>query len=195
MTIVNLPLNNNSQFSTTYNGYINVYALDKTSYVTGFPQQLSTLKGTLINNNTISFAPFVNSTNDAFWFKLTNGKYVPQKWVNCSLYQQKDSDLNHFFNFQGNFQTNTLNTLYNSNYTINAFIIAFDNSFSTLANTTSPLNQTGNFSITLDTTNIVNIAHLQWGFLMNGYPVYLSEANQQGFTLISDFVKDVCIMS
>ena len=66
MPLVKLPLNNNSQFSTNYNGYIIVYGLDRTSYVTGFPQQLSTLKGTLINNNTIKFTPFENSTNNPY---------------------------------------------------------------------------------------------------------------------------------
>jgi hypothetical protein len=197
MTIVSLPLNNNSQFSTNYSGYINVYGLDKTSYVTGFSQQLSTLKGTLINNNIINFTPFENSTNDQYWFKLTNGKYVPQKWVNCSLYQQKVSDLRQVFNFQGSFQTNTLTTSYgsNNNYTINAFIMAFDSNYSVLGNTSSPLNQTGNFSITLDTTNMINIKSLQWGFLMNGFPVNSSEKNQQGSVLISDYVEPVCSMS
>jgi hypothetical protein len=197
MPLVQLPLNNNSQFSTNYNGYINVYGLDKTSYVTGFPQQLSTLKGTLTNNNTIKFTPFENSTNNPYWFVLSNGKYVPQKWVSCSLYQEKVSDLKQVFNFQGSFQTNTLTTSYgsNNNYTIKAFITAFDSNYSILRNISSPLSQTGNFSITLDTTNIVNINSLQWGLIMSGLPVHSSEKNQQGSVVIGDFIQDVCTMS
>ena len=117
--------------------------------------------------------------------------------MSCSLYQEKVSDLKQVFNFQGSFQTNTLTTSYgsNNNYTIKAFITAFDNNYSILGNISSPLSQTGNFSITLDTTNIVNIKSLQWGFIMSGFPVYSSEKNQQGSVVIGDFIQDVCTMS
>jgi hypothetical protein len=55
-----------------------------------------------------------------------------------------------------------------------------------LAETFSPVNTLGNFEIQLDTTNISDISYIQWGFKMSGYPVYPSEAGNQGCVIIEN---------
>jgi hypothetical protein len=42
----------------------------------------------------------------------------------------------------------------------------------------------GDFSINIDTTNLPDITNLQWGFKISGYPVYPSEAENQGYVTI-----------
>jgi len=188
ISTVQLPLNNNTQFATNYKGFINVFEKNKTSYAYGESQNVANLKGRLINDNAIQYYPFALYDSGPFWFTLINAKYIPQKWIKSSLYQQKDNDLLHNFKFQGNFNTNTLNTSYGDNYTVCAFITAFDSGFGTLATSQSPINALGNFDISLDTTQMANVSHVQWGFNMNGYAVYGSEANSAGSIVISDIV-------
>jgi hypothetical protein len=196
-TNVQLPLNNNSQFSTTYNGYTNVFQLNKTTREndSSTGHYLSDLKAKLNNDNTIQYVPFALYDSSSYWFNLTNEKYVPQKWIESSLYQQKDTDLNHIFKFQGDFQSNTLKTSYGDNYSAYAFIKAFDGWFNIIGISKSSVNTLGNFDITLDTTSMSNIVHLQWGFEIDGYVVYGSEASSVGSVVISDTVNTACQMS
>lgn len=198
---VQLPLNNNATFATNYKGFITVFQRNKTSYVYGDPQNVANLKGQLMNDNTIQYSPFALYDSSSFWFILENGKKVPQKWITSSLYQQKSNDLLNNFKFQGNFNTNTLNTSYGDNYTVSAFITVFNGSFGTLATNQSPVNTLGNFDLSLDATQIPNVAHVQWGFKMDGYVVHGSEVNNAGSVVISDVIvvnddpTTVCQMS
>ena len=198
-----LPLNISPNLSN-YLGYINVYELNKTTYVYGQSWPLKNINTqnsltAIYINNTISFTPMVVNDSNSFWF--VSPLYTPNKWVVNELYQQRDIDIKNNFIFTGSFRSNTLYTKYAnpSNYTINAFIKAFDLNFALLNSVTSPINQTGNFYIQLDTSFETNIAHLQWGFTMNGYPVYPSEAGNQGSVIIGDaypcFAEDTKILT
>lgn len=193
-----LPLNNNNSFASKYVGYINVYGLDKVTYVDGFPFLLDNrtgqgIKGQLINSNIIQFSPSVLNDAGSYWFNLYGGKYVPQKWVKCSLYQQRNTNLVNTFNFKGNINTNTLRTDYGDNYTYKVFILAFSADYSVLKSSNSQTDVNGNFNISLDTTSLSgSIAHLQWGFEMDGYPVYLTERGRQGSIQIIDYENIPC---
>jgi len=191
---VQLPLNNSaSNFTSNYSAYVNAYNLDKVTYATGFPYILNDgngngIKGQLINSNTIQFSPFTLNDSNNFWFIYSGGKYVPQKWVECNLYQERNSDLLDNFKFQCNLNTNTLRTVYGENYNYKVFIRAFDSGYNLLTSSDSLLNISGNFSISLNTTSYLNTAHVQWGFQMNGYPVYVTETNNQGSVNINDAI-------
>jgi len=180
-----LPLNNSNNFTSTYIAYANIYNLDKVTYITGFPVGLKTangegVKGQLINGDTINFSPFTINDNNSFWFNSIGGRYVPQKWAKCSLYQEINNNLLNNFNFKGNLNTNTLHTAYGDNYIYKVFIIAFANK-NVLSSIYSQTDIIGNFNVSLDTTSLSgSITHLQWGFEMDGYPVYISETNNQG---------------
>jgi hypothetical protein len=189
-TNVYLPLNNNNSQFGSYNGYTNVFELDKTTYNPDSSswRYLSDLRGQIVNDNTIQYFPFALYDSPSYWFNLTNGKYIPQKWIESSLYQQRSYDLNNIFKFQGNFQSNSLKTSYGDNYSVYAFIKAFDQFYNILAISKSPANTLGNFDISLDTTSISNIVRLQWGFEIDGYVVHGSEANSIGSVVISDTV-------
>jgi len=186
-----LPLSNNTNFSSNYLTYVNMYNLDKTTYLYGFSYTLNNtgngegIKGKLINSNTIQFSPFI--TANTGFFNYNGSQYVPAYWAKCNMYQQKDNNLIGQFTFQGNFNTNTLHTAYGDNYSYKAFILAFNSDYSsTLSSSFSTININGNFSVSMDTTNLPGIAHLQWGFEMDGYPVYLTEQNNQGSVNIND---------
>jgi hypothetical protein len=194
MTTVQLPLNNSvAMFTSSYSAYVNVFELDKVTYVYGQAYDLfNTLNGNgikaILNSpNTIRFSPFTIIDSSSFWFNQVGGKYVPQKWVNNSFYQAITVGLQNVFIFQGNFNNNTLHTPYGTNYTVKAFIIAFDSGFNVLANTYSPITN-GNFKISLDTTSISNVARIQWGFEMSGYPVYVTETNDFGSININEII-------
>jgi hypothetical protein len=186
-----LPLSINPTLSN-YLGYITVYQLDKTSRIFGsiYPLNNTATQDSLTAiylNNTISFTPMVVNDSSSFWF--VSPLYTPNKWIVSDLYQQKTNDIKNQFIFTGSFRSNTLYTKYAtpSNYTVNAFIKAFNSDFSSLlASVTSPINQTGNFNIQLDTTSLTDIANLQWGFTMNGFPVYPSEKGNQGSVIIGE---------
>jgi hypothetical protein len=190
-----LPLNNNNSFTNNYLTYVNVYELNKTTYATGFPFTLDEngegIKGQ-IDNNTIIFSPSVINNDNSYWFNLIGGKYFPQKWLDSVLYQQKETDLVNIFTFKGNINTNTLQTAYGDNYTYQAFICAFDAGYNQLGLISSQTNVNGNFSITLDTTRLSTIKHLQWGFKMRGYPVYPSERGNQGSIQITNYENIPC---
>ena len=188
-----LPLNITPTLSN-YKGYVNVYELNKTTYVfgSGWPLKTNAAGNSLTANylnNTIQFTPMVVNDSNSFWF--VSPLYTPNKWIVNELYQETTLDMNNNNIFTGSFRSNTLYTKYaqtsNYNYTVNAFIKAYNSNFSSLlAIATSTINQTGNFYITLDTTTLTNIGHLQWGFTMNGYPVYPTEAGNQGSVIIGD---------
>ena len=186
-----LPLNITPTLSD-YLGFINVFELDKTTFVfpSGWPLTTDVNGNSLTANylnNTILFTPMVVNDSNSFWF--TSPLYTPNKWIVNELFQQREIDITNNFIFTGSFRSNTLYTKYAnpSNYTVNAFIKAYNSDFSSLlASVTSPINQTGNFNIQLDTTLLTNIGHLQWGFTMTGFPVYPSEAGNQGSAIIGD---------
>jgi len=199
-----LPLNITSGLSN-YLGFINVFELDKTTLVFGSSWSLTTdVNGNSLTanyvNNTISFTPMVVNDSNSFWF--VSPLYTPNKWIESNLFQERTINIKNQFIFTGSFRSNTLYTKYAtpSNYTVNAFIKAFNSDFSSLlASVTSPINQTGNFNIQLDTTSLTDIAYLQWGFTMNGFPVYPSEAGNQGSVIIGDaypcFAEDTKILT
>jgi len=193
MSIVNLPLNNSINFTNRYLGYINIYYLDKITYIFGSEFPLDNvdgngIKGQLINGNTIQFSPLTIIDPNNFWFDYIGGQYVPQKWAKCSLYQEINSDLLHNFKFQGNLNTNTLHTDYGDNYSYKVFILAFDLTYNLLASSYSQTDFIGDFSISLDTSSYPDTAYVQWGFEMDGYPVYITETNNQGSVNINDTV-------
>ena len=187
-----LPLNNSINFTSEYFAYVNIYDLDKVTYITGFQTELKRangegIKGQLISNDNINFSPFTVNDSNAFWFKFIGGRYVPQKWAKSSLYQQINNNLLNNFNFEGNLNTNTLSTVYGDNYIYTVFIVAFDGNYNVLSSIYSQPNIVGNFSVSLDTISLSGtIAYLQWGFLMDGYPVYLLETNNQGSVNINN---------
>lgn len=192
MSTVQLPLNNTSNglFAATYSGYVIVFELDKVTYNFGFPYNLTYPNGdgikAILNTNTIVFSPFV--TSDLQFFNTsTPGIYVPIKWIENSFFQNRTTELLNLFSFQGNFNNNTLHTSYGTNYTCEAFIIVFDINFNVLARSNSSITN-GNFNVTLDTTSISNVARIQWGFLMRGYPVYNTERGNQGSINIDNII-------
>jgi hypothetical protein len=210
MSTVILPLNNNSiDFQPNYNAFLNCYALDKSTYIFGSAWAVEQYGANssitaILSGNTIVFTPTIVNSIDAFWFTYnpTLG-YVPQKWVESNLYQERDTDLNHKFIFKGNFNSITLDTSYSTlpadQYTIKAFIKAFDTGFNLLGASYSSGNTPGNFTISLDTAAYPTIAHLQWGFVLTGYPVYISEYGQQGSAIIGNeipcFKEDTKILT
>jgi len=206
MPTVQLPLNNSvATFASSYFAFVNVYELDKVTYVYGQAYDLlnpvtgAGIKGILNSPSTIQFSPFIIDDSSTFWFNQVGGQYVPQKWVQTSLYQAISVGVVNSFIFQGNFNNNTLHTSYGTNYSVKAFILAFNSSYSILASSYSPIDINGNFKISLDTTSIPNVAHIQWGFVMSGYPVYVTEANNQGSinidTIIPCFKSDTKILT
>jgi hypothetical protein len=184
MVVVNLPLNNSGTFSNNYITYVNVYTNQGGALIVGFPTELSNPDGTGIKailqiSNTIQFSPFTLADSGSFWFRQINGLYVPLRWVENNLYQERNYDTRGNFTFQGNINTNTLHTIYGTNYTVSVFIKALDSNYQPIVMTSVPITS-GNFNLTLDTTNVSNIFLLQWGFAMQGYPVYVTETNNQG---------------
>lgn len=182
MTI--LPLNITPNLSN-FLGYINVYNVDKTTYNYGFSCSLNQLIANYSNHN-ILFSPYV--TNNIIFF---NDSVTPIKWITSSLYQERNSNLMDIFLFQGNISNNTLHTAYGTtadNYKLQAFIYAFNSSYNLLSYITTPIDSTqGAFSLILDTTTLAgNIAHLQWGFIMSGFPVYVTQAGQQGSVIVGN---------
>ena len=184
MVVVNLPLNNVGPLSNNYVTWVNVYNTPGDTALFGFPSELSNPNGTgikaiLQNSNTIQFSPFTLEDSGSFWFSEIGGLYIPQKWVENNLYQERDNNTRGTFRFQGNINTNTLRTIYGTNYTVSVFIKALDTNYQPIVMTSVPITS-GNFDLTLDTTNVSNVFLLQWGFAMQGYPVYVTETNNQG---------------
>lgn len=186
-----LPINDNNTNLAGYSGYINIFDLSG-NYQSGRPVALKnnseTLTANYLNNYFISSKPTV--TNRTQYFTLTGGKYIPQNLFESTLYQQKNTDLFRNFIFNGTIVNNTLHTDYTRPYTFQAFIKAFNSGFGLLSIVYSPIDLVGNFSIQLNTTSLTNIAYLQWGFVTNGYPVYTTEANNQGSVTITNSLKN-----
>lgn len=190
MTDVILSLNIDSTLSN-YDAYVSVYQVNQTSYVYGESYPYLAPLSAVYENGTIVFKPLVLNDSNDFWFLGGKPPYVPNKWINASLYQQINTNLNNNFIFKGKFISNTLHSVYSQSssddYTVNAYIYAFNSSYNIVASVYSPTNQTGNFSIELDTTSMSDIILIQWGFVMKGYPVYPTEAGNQGSAVIGDY--------
>jgi hypothetical protein len=198
--MINLPLNNNLiTFTNSYSGSVNIYEKNNTTHVFGNGWGLkptetnkSSLTADLSGSNSIIFSPTIVEDDNSFWFiKDEDGNYVPQKRFITTLHQSYKSNLNNIFEFKAKISEITLKTNYGSeNYNINAFIGAYEKdalgNIIKLAETFSPVNTLGNFEIQLDTTSILNISYIQWGFKMSGYPVYPSESGNQGCVKIDN---------
>jgi len=181
--------------------YVNIYDASTNNYIfniTDFPLNTPDgvgIKGKVNENNQIQFSPFTLGDIGG-WFILQGGNYVPQRYGEFSMFQQvnaasqtDNSQLKKHFRFQAIIDSNSLTTKYGDgshNYTVRAFIKAFTADYGeNILVFSNPLT-TGYFSIEMNTTEFSNVAHLQWGFEMDGYPVYLSETNQVGYITISN---------
>ena len=188
-----LPINIKNTNLVGYSGYINIFDLSG-NYQSGRGISLTLNNGESLtanysNNYLIVSKPTV--TNRVEYFTNMSGVYVPKNLFESNLYQQKNTDLLHNFIFNGIIVNNSLHTDYTNPYTFQAFIRAFNSNFSSLLGSVfSPVNQLGNFSIQFDATSIPNIAHIEWGFVMNGYPVYTTEAGNQGLVTIMNSYKN-----
>jgi len=195
-----------SLFTNTSYGYINVYDLNN-NYQFGAswpltPQPTNSLTCYLDANQNLVFTPTIvvpqnpDVTSDDFmyWYHKqpgTNvydfdGIYVPQKQIQASLFQENNIILNSNFIFSG-YHYNSLTTAYpGMNYSVKAFITAYDEFYDVINTSLSAdLQGVGNFSISLSTITLENVAHVQWGLLMVGYPVYGSESGKQGSFVLS----------
>jgi hypothetical protein len=115
---------------------------------------------------------------------------VPQKWIKVDIYQSIASNLRSHFIFQANFSNINLRTNYSKPYIIQACIQAYDKNYTLLGEDTYfPGNNTGNFVLKLDTTGSAfdAIAEVHWGFVIFGYPVHPSEAENVGSISINSF--------
>jgi hypothetical protein len=175
-----LPLNNNSNFSTLYLGYANVFQdSSKTSYIGGFPVILDNVRG-YFSNNTINITPIIN----------TNTTYT-EKWIESNLYQQTQQNVSGTFTFNANINSNTLNSLIQPNYKLYAFIKAFNQGWGFLGSNTTSIDPLGNFSISY--TMPQDTYTIQWGFTVEGYPVSsLQESIDRGLVVINSYVEPPC---
>jgi len=145
----------------------------------------------------ILFSPYTDANRDTWWFVKTNGQYVPQKTVEASLYEERHKNatypnLRQKYSFQARISSNSLTTRYGPNYKVRAFIKAFNKSWGDEGHIFSDFiagGNTGVFNLALDITNAptgdLEPVTLQWGFEMDGYPVYIKETDQQGFATLA----------
>ena len=189
MTTYNLPISYNS---VDYN--IN----DLNVFSTANPPVYQVTRPIPFNKLTVNFTNSPNSItmtptqNTSYTFVLPDN--TPINYLESNLYQVITSptiNVNQIFVFKGNFQ-NSWNSLSQSlTYPLKtvAFIQALTSGFSTITSTTSPINTSGNFTLTLDTTTLSNVARIHWGIQTSGQAVYNYSPTLYGSVLLTNFVE------
>ena len=142
------------------------------------------------NPNTITMTPTQNSGSYTF----VNSDNTPVNYLESNFYQVITSpsfNVNQIFVFKGNFQ-NSWNSLAQSlTYPLQtvAFIEAFTSSYGYIAASTSTVNSSGNFTISLDTTTLFNVGHIHWGIRTSGQAVFNYSPTLYGSVLLTNFVE------
>lgn len=169
--------------SATWNGYMNVFETPANGggYVFGSGWGFADLAASFSGSNLTLGAAKLDDPN-GFWYLNAPGGpgSTGNKTMEASSYVQSDGPLSGVnLTFTGTVLSNT----FVSGYSAVAFIADFAPDYSSFNRQTVPLT-TGNFSVTLGTTNDPT-RHVQYGFVVTGTNVWSTDVASKGSVVIA----------
>ena len=172
---------------TMTNGFMNVFDLPANggAYQFGSQWAVPDLQATFTSGTSVTLAPCYVADSGTFWYTPSGQPGATgNKIMEGAVYGQADGTLaGKPVTFSGNVPSYTLLSG-SGNWTVRAFVRDFAADFSSFNESTVPVSSTGDFSVSLDTTNDPT-RHVQWGLVTRGPNVWVTDLASKGTVVVN----------